>query len=161
MGRGEMVKAPDGVRWRVRRRWLDRPLPSLWRRFKESRSEDLEDGVLGSLPNADWADGWWSIAIPIAAILIVFVLLPLLGVALELIVVIFVFCSGLIGRLFFGRPWVVEATPQDGGAAKPVAYPVKGWRRAGEAAERLARELEMTGTSSAVPDPHHSEERNS
>jgi hypothetical protein len=95
MGRGNLVKAPDGARWRVRRRWLDRPLPNLWRRFKAGRDEGLEDGVLGSLPNTDWADGWWAIAIPIALILIVFVLLPLLGVALELIALIFVLCSGL------------------------------------------------------------------
>jgi hypothetical protein len=147
MGRGELVKAPDGGRWRVRRRWLDRPWPSFWRRFKESRDEGLEDGVLGALPNADWADGWWAIAIPIAAILIVFVLLPVLGVALELIAVIFVFCSGLIGRLFFGRPWIVEAVPQDDGDEKgeAVAFPVKGWRRAGETADKLAREIEATG----------------
>jgi hypothetical protein len=146
MGRGKVVTAPDGGRWRVRRRWLDRPLPSIWRRFKESRDEDLEDGVLGALPSADWADGWWAIAIPIALILFVFVLLPLLGVALELIVVIFVFCSGLIGRLFFGRPWIVEADPQDGGAGRrAVAFPVKGWRRAGEAADRLARQIEVAG----------------
>jgi hypothetical protein len=147
MGRGEVVKAPNGVRRRVRRRWLDRPVPSLWRRFKESRDEDLEDGVLGALPNADWADGWWAIVIPIAAILIVFVLLPLLGVALELIALIFVLCSGLLGRLFFGRPWIVEAAPQDGadGKAQAVAFPVKGWRRAGKVAEQLAHEVAATG----------------
>ncbi|HXF31756.1 MAG TPA: hypothetical protein VN522_09545 [Solirubrobacterales bacterium] len=146
MGRGKVVKAPDGALWRVRRRWLDRPLPRLWRRFKESRNEDLEDGALGALPNADWAEGWWGIAIPIAAILIVFVLLPLLGVALELIALIFVFCFGLIGRLFFGRPWIVEAVPQDGGDGKgAVAFPVKGWRRAGETVDRLALEIAAAG----------------
>ena len=123
---------------------MDRPMPSLWRRFKESRDEDLEDGVLGALPNADWADGWWAIVIPIAAILIVFVLLPLLGVALELIAVIFVFCAGLVGRLFLGRPWIVEAVPRDG-SGETVRFPVKGWRRSGEAAVGLARAIEATG----------------
>jgi hypothetical protein len=79
MPRGKVVKAPDGGRRRVRRRWLDRPLPNLWRRFKAGRDEDLEDGVRAAVPNADWADGWWAIAIPVALFLIVFVLLPLSG----------------------------------------------------------------------------------
>jgi hypothetical protein len=144
MGRGQVVKAPDGGRWRVRRRWMDRPLPNLRRRFRANRSEGVEDGLLAGLPDAGAADGWWAIAIPIVLILIVFVLLPLLGVALELIAVIFVFCSGLVGRLFLGRPWIVEAAPQESEGA-PLVFPIKGWRRSGKVADQLAREIEAIG----------------
>ena len=139
------MKAPDGGNWRVRRRWLDRPMPNLWRRFKANRREGVEDGVLGALPDtAGAADGWWAIAIPIVLFLIVFVLLPLLGVALELIALIFVLCSGLVGRIFLGRPWTVEAVALDG-QGENAAFPVKGWRRAGEAATQLAHEIATTG----------------
>jgi hypothetical protein len=144
MERGKVVTAPNGDRWSVRRRWLDRPMPSIRRRFRQGRKEGMEDGVLDALPGTDGADGWWAIAIPIALILIVFVVLPLLGVALELIAVIFLLCSGLIGRLFLGRPWIVEAAPRDGEGA-PLVFPIKGWRRSGEVADQLAREIEATG----------------
>ena len=144
MGRGKVVVAPDGERWLVRRRWLDRPLPNLRRRFKASRREGVEDGLLSGLPDAGAADGWWAIAIPIALVLIVFVLLPLLGVALELIALVFLLCSGVVGRLFLGRPWIVEAIPR-GGKGRSVAFPVKGWRRSGEAAADLGRQIAATG----------------
>jgi hypothetical protein len=136
--------APDGDRWLVRRRWLDRPLPDLRRRFRSRRDENLEDGVVEGLSFGDWADGWPAIAITVAILLIVFVLLPLLGVALELIVLIFILCSGVVGRLFLGRPWIVEAIPGDG-KGQSVAFPVKGWRRSGKAAADLAQQIALTG----------------
>jgi hypothetical protein len=146
--------APDGGRWLIRRRWLDRPLPNLKRRFKASRKEGVEDGLLAGLPDAGAADGWWAIAIPIVLILIVFILLPLLGVALELIVLIFLLCSGVVGRLFLGRPWFVEAIPRDG-RGQSVAFPVKGWRQSGKAATDLAQQITATGRPEQfeVPEP--------
>jgi hypothetical protein len=145
MALGKSVTAPDGNVWMVRRRWLDRSLPDLKRRFQAGRDEDLEDQVLGNLPFFDWLEGWPVIVLTVAFVLIVFVLLPLLGVALELIALIFVLGSGLVGRLVFGRPWTVEARSR-GGDERVVAFQVKGWRRAGEAAEQLAREIAVTGS---------------
>jgi hypothetical protein len=144
MGRGKVVIAPDGDRWLIRRRWLDRPLPDLRRRFRSGREEGLEDGVLEALPFADWADGWPAIALTVALLLTVFVLLPLLGVALELIVLIFLLCSGVVGRLFLGRPWIVEAIPRDG-KRQSVTFPIKGWRQSGKAATDLAQQIAVTG----------------
>ena len=94
--------------------------------------------------NLDFTEGWAALGLAVALLLIVFVLLPLLGVALELIAVIFILCSGLIGRLFFGRPWIVEAVPRDG-SGQAVRFPVKGWRRSGETAVGLAQVIEATG----------------
>jgi hypothetical protein len=144
MALGKSVTAPDGDVWLVRRRWLDRPMPDLRRRFRASRSEDLEDEVLGNLPFLDWLDGWPVIALTAALVLTVFVLLPLLGVALELIAVISVLCSGVVGRLVFGRPWTVEAVRRDD-RRRSVTFPVKGWGRAGEAARGLAQVIAATG----------------
>jgi hypothetical protein len=144
MARGTVAQAPNGDRWVVRRRWLDRPLPDLRRRFRAGRNEELEDDVLGGLPGADWADGWPAIALTVAIILIVFVLLPVLGVALEVIALIFVLFSGVVGRLLLGRPWTVEARP-DGGDGKKVEIPVKGWRRAGRVIAELTDEIRAGG----------------
>jgi hypothetical protein len=118
-------------------------MPNLRKRF--GRDEQTEDGVIEGLFAApDVADGWASLALAVLVLLVVFVLLPLLGVALEVIVLIFLLWSGVVGRLIFGRPWTVEAR-RDGGAEPVVEVPVKGWRRAGETADKLAREIEATG----------------
>jgi hypothetical protein len=145
MRRRKLVTAPDGGHWSVRRRWLDRPFPSLRKRFRAGRRENLEDNVIGGLLNVDdISEGWASLAVAAAVLLIVFVALPLLGVALELIALIFVLCSGVVGRVIFGRPWTVEAV-ECGGRNRSVSFPVKGWRRAGEAATGLAREVAAGG----------------
>jgi hypothetical protein len=65
-------------------------------------------------------------------------------VALELIALIFVLCSGVVGRVVLGRPWTVEAV-EHGGRHRSVSFPIKGWRRAGEAAAGLAREIAAGG----------------
>lgn len=152
MGRGNVVTAPDGARWLVRRRWLDRPLPNLRRRFQAGRKEELEDATVEGLFSTYIDGGWWAIALAAAVLLIVFVLLPLLGVALELIALIFVLCSGVAGRVVFGRPWTVEAVTRDGGG-RSVSFPVKGWHRAGEAAAELAREIAAGGRPESFATP--------
>jgi hypothetical protein len=136
--------APDGGSWLVRRRWLDRSLPGLGKRFRAGRKKGLEEDVVDGLWNVDIDGGWAGIAVAAALLLIVFVLLPLLGVALELIALIFVLCSGVVGRVVLGRPWTVEAVERDG-RHQSVSFPVKGWRRAGEAATGLAREIAAGG----------------
>ncbi|HKZ15807.1 MAG TPA: hypothetical protein VJL81_18370 [Solirubrobacterales bacterium] len=146
MGRGKVVVAPEGDRWLVRRRWLDRPLPDLRKRFRQGRDEGLEENVVDGLFSVpDVTEGWASIGLAVAILLIVFVLLPLLGVALELIALIFILFSGLAGKVFFGRPWIVEAVPKDG-SGRSVRFPVKGWRRAGQAAVDLSRVIATTGS---------------
>lgn len=143
MGPGKAVEAPDGKVWLVRRRWLDRPVPSLRKWIR--RDGRAGDGVIEGLFSApDVADGWVTLGLAVAVLLIVFVLLPLLGVALELIALIFFLGSGLIGRLVFGRPWTVEARLR-GGDERVVAFQVKGWRRAGRAATDLATQVRATG----------------
>jgi hypothetical protein len=145
MGRRKLVTAPDGGRWSVSRRWLDRPLPSLRKRFRAGRKENLEDDVIGGLWNVDGvSEGWAGLAVGAAVLLIVFVALPLLGVALELIALIFVLSSGVFGRVVLGRPWTVEAVER-GGRKQAFSFPVKGWRQAGEAAAGLAREIAAGG----------------
>lgn len=145
MGRGKLVTAPDGGHWLVRRRWLDRPFPGLRKRFRAGRKKGLEENVAEGLWNVDdVGDSWASVAIAVALLLIVFVLLPLLGVALELIALIFVLCSGVVGRVVFGRPWTVEAVERDA-PHWSVSFPVKGWRRAGDAAAGLARLIAAGG----------------
>lgn len=136
------MTAPDGTQWRVRRRWLEQPQPDLRRRFKTNRKEAGE--------SAEWLpfDGIDSPAALIAGVvvvaLIVLVVLPLLGVALELIGILIVLSSGLLGRVLLGRPWIVE-TVRVGDSEERAAFAVKGWRQSSEALRELRTALATTG----------------
>jgi hypothetical protein len=82
-----------------------------------------------------------------ALLLICFVILPLLGVALELIVVLAALGFGLFSRVVLRRPWIVEAKPLDGGQTRRFA--VRGWRASGRAVEEVATAL----AAGAPPSP--------
>jgi hypothetical protein len=129
----------------VRRRWLNRGLPSLRKHVREAKEETAESGTLDGLMVLDgFGGGWAGAAIAGTVVVAVLVLLPLIGIALELIVLAVLLASGLAGRVIFGRPWIVEARNLDDGE-RSVAYGVKGFRRAGEAVEELAGALSASG----------------
>jgi hypothetical protein len=133
-----VVSSPDGDRWRVRRRWLNRGLPSLRKHVREAKEErDTIDGVA-------FADGGVGLIVGGVVLVAAIVLLPVLGIALELIVLAILFASGLIGRVLLGRPWTVEARNLDDGE-RSLAFGVKGFGAAGAAAEELASTISASG----------------
>ncbi len=82
---GQIVSSPDGDRWRVKRRWTNRPLPDWRRRW---RSKDRERALDAGAETLAWTftdSIAFSIAAGVAAVILVFVLWPLLGLAFELI----------------------------------------------------------------------------
>lgn len=150
MGRGSIVTAPDGGRWRVRRRWLERPAPNLRRRLKANRGEASAGHILNSAPNLDLGEAFAGdspeaiIAGVVLVVVVVFVVLPLLGVALELIGVLVLLGVGLFGRVALGRPWIVLAE-KIGDPEERVAFAVKGWRDSSEALRELRTEIAASG----------------
>lgn len=98
---------------------------------------DLGDAFAGDSPAA-------VIAAIVLTVVVVFVVLPLLGVALELIGVLFLVGTGLFGRVFMGRPWIVIAE-KIGGPEERVAFAVNGWRDSGEALRELRTALAAEG----------------
>jgi hypothetical protein len=151
MLRSSTITSPDGHHWRVGRRWLDRPLPDLRRRFRVNHDRVVDEGSWFDglmIPDFDLLDFDDSpaaaIAIAIGALLLFLVLLPLIGVALELIVLLVLLWSGIVGRVLFGRPWVVVAANLDD-PQRSAAFAVKGWRRSGQAMEELSRAISIDG----------------
>lgn len=135
---GREVTSPDGARWRVRRRWLDRPLPDLRRRFREYREENSGDILIDASWGVDFGDSVWaSLALAFFFVVLIVVLLPLIGLALELILVLLLLGSGLVGRLLLRRPWTVEARNLEV-EQHSASYAVKGWARSGRAVEEIA-----------------------
>lgn len=84
------------------------------------------------------------IAAIVLLVIAVFVLLPLLGVALELIALIFLLGSGLLGRVLLGRPWIVLAE-KIGDMRNGSPSPVKGWRQSSEALHELRTAVAASG----------------
>jgi hypothetical protein len=144
MEQGRIVSSPDGDRWLVKRRWSNRPLPDVRRRWgKKNRDRAASAG----LETAFWGLDSSIVATVVAAVVValaVFVFLPLIGIAFELILLFLLISSGILGRVFLRRPWIVEATNLDH-PERSTTFRVKGWRRSGQAIEELARTIPATG----------------
>lgn len=124
---------------------MDRPLPDPRGRFKADKGESLAQAGIETLNAVDLIDSpLAAVAIAAATLLIFLVLLPLLGFALELLLVLLVIWSGIVARLLLGRPWVVEAVDLDD-ATRSDAFPIKGWRGSGRAVEELKRAIAVSG----------------
>jgi hypothetical protein len=133
------VTAPTGIEWRVRRRWVSRRLP----RLRHVSGDAAGDVALGS---GNWLpvdvgglsdlEGW--LVVVIALVVIVFVLIPLLLFGIELIIVGVVLATGMIGRLFLGHPWIIEANSNGG---QVLTWQVSGWRHSRRALDEVARAL--------------------
>lgn len=139
LGGGAIVRSPDGRRWRTRRRWLERPLPSPRRHWRKTKDEAADAWDLG-IGLDELAGG--PIVVLVVAAVVVFVLL--LGIALELVVVAALLVAGLLARVVLRRPWIVEATAM-GDAEERVAFAVEGWRDSGTALGELRTAIAASG----------------
>jgi hypothetical protein len=156
------VTAPDGRRFEVSVDWTRRPLrlPHAYRRRGWRR--DVGDSMTGlDVPSggghhggggggglvgdigADFAVAIAAlVALVVAGLLVWFVIWPLLALATELAVVVTIAIAGLVGRVFFGRPWVIEAVG-DGGERRWQVRGMAGARRTIDTiADQLAAGLE-------------------
>jgi hypothetical protein len=137
------LRSPDGDRWKVGRRWSDRPLPRWrWRwRAERGAGAAMESGMTA----LDYGESV-VVAIVTAVVvgLAVLILLPLVGIALELALLFALLSSGIVGRVVLRRPWIVEATNLDH-PERSTTLAVKGWRRSGEAINRVVQEISAGG----------------
>jgi hypothetical protein len=147
----QTVQAPDGRMWVVRRRWVPRlGAESLWgrmhRRFRQAvrRAGNIADADPGCLEVL--GEG---IAVAAAVIVIVvfavFVGLPVLFALLDLIVVLLLALLGVLARVLFRRPWVVEARANDGAMS---SWRVVGWTASRERCTEIAQLL-----AAGIPTP--------
>src|SRR3954471_17397682 len=160
------VTTPDGRRVEVSVDWTRQPvrLPHAYRRrgWRKDAQDSLTGlgGPGGGAPHgggggagldgigADFAVAITAlIALVIAGLLVWFVIWPLLALATELAVVATIAIAGLVGRVFFGRPWVIEAV----GADTERRWQVRGMAAARRTIDELADQL------AAGADPHTDE----
>jgi len=147
--RSRTVISPDGDRWQVRRRWLDRPVPKIRRSLGKVNDEAALEGGLETFSAGAGDSIPLAVGMAITAALFVFFLLPLIGVALEIVLLLMLLSSGIVGRVLLRRPWKIEAInlshPQ-----QSAAFAVKGWRQSSRAIEELTRTLPTSGLPQQV-----------
>jgi len=92
-----------------------------------------------------------AVAVVAAIALVVFVLLPLLGIAFELALLLVVLGASLFARVVLRRPWTIEAVAVED-PARRSAFAVSGWRRSRRALGALAAAIATTGPPAALPE---------
>jgi hypothetical protein len=135
------VVAPDGVEWRVGRRWLTRR-PQLPR----PRRAGIAAGSLNSLGtgwpdfgSVDLGEGLLAVAVAVAFLLI---LVPVLFFGVELIILGTLVAAGVIARTLRRQPWVIEARSTDPlTSGRQLEWRVRGWRRSGKLIAQVALDL--------------------
>jgi hypothetical protein len=135
------IVAPDGVEWRVGRRWISRG-PGLGRpRRREIAGESLNH--LGStwpdLGNVDLGQG---LLVAAAAVVVLLILIPVLFFGIELIVLGALLAAGVTTHTVLGQPWVIEARSTDPlTSGRSLEWRVRGWRKSGKAVAQVASDL--------------------
>jgi hypothetical protein len=132
------VVAPDGVEWRVGRRWLTRRPRFRRPRLGEPAAESLTH-FGPDLASVDFEEGLLVVAAIVAFIL---VLVPLLFFGIELIVLGALLAGGVIARTVLRQPWVIEARSTDPRtSARQLEWTVRGWRNSGKLIDQVASDL--------------------
>lgn len=144
LGQETVITAPDGRSWRVRRRWVERPVPNLRERWRRSRKEIDGEDVFDGFLVLDGSEGFGAIGIAIGIAIVLLILFPLLGVALELVVLLLVLVYGIFARVVLRRPWIVDAVVVDD-AEERVAFAVEGWRDSSAALHELRTAIAAAG----------------
>ena len=153
MIRSQTVRARDGGLWRIRRHWARRPRlrgPAFARRGSELWEHvDGEHSQKSSPFNLLGLD---EISIAILVVLaLIFVVIPLLLFAFEaLILVPLLVALGVLGRVLFRRPWMVEAARVEP-KGEVVVWKVVGWGASDRAADQMAGMIRATSGVPGAP----------
>ena len=148
-GQAVPSSAPTPPTWKVKRRWIPRlGADTLWNRFRRRlrktfrRAGDAADTGDGCL---DVGDGIVAaIAILVIAAVLVFVVLPLLVAVVDLAILLVLALGGLVARVCFRRPWLIDARD---GTGRVLRWRVVGWNASAERVEDIRRQL----TAGTVP----------
>lgn len=148
-----IVTAPDGTSWTVGPRWRSATGVELPRRDRRDDGRIIDPCYIGFGVDDLAAALVATVAFIVITLLLLFVVWPLLALAVELLVAALLMVAALIGRVAFGRPWTVEAKSS---AGEIRAWQVRGYgamrRTVREVTEQLSAGWEPA-PADAVPSP--------
>lgn len=107
--------------WVIRRHWFPRwAVPNVRKRFSwwsgKFNPFDSAEGVAENV--------LVGIVVFLIFVFIVVFLIPVLLVTFDFVILLILFLLGIVGRIVFRRPWVIEATSPDG---QTIERNVIGW----------------------------------
>ena len=131
------IVTPDGVEWRVGRRWSTRSFGWTWKR--RGVAADALSGLGQGMGGVDLQEGGVVVVAVLAALLIV---IPLLFFGIELIVLGALLAVAAIGRMLLRQPWVIEARSNDPlTPGRRLEWHVIGWRKSQALIEKVTSDL--------------------
>jgi hypothetical protein len=135
------VVAPDGVEWRVCRRWLTRN-PKLRRPSRSRVATESVNHLGASWPDFGGIDLGEGLLVAAAVVALLLILIPVVFFGIELIVLGVLLAAGVIARTVLGQPWVIEARSADAIAPeRRLEWRVRGWRESAKLITRVASDL--------------------
>lgn len=84
------------------------------------------------------------IVLIVVVLFLIFIGIPFLIALGELLLIVLLALSGIVGRVLFRRPWTVDAVDPNGGHRD---WHVVGWRSSGAARQFVADRIAATGTT--------------
>ena len=136
-----VVVAPDGVEWRIGRRWLTRR-PRLGRPSRREIASESLSNIGPGLPDIGNLDLGQGLLLVAAVVAVALILIPILFLGIELIVVGALLAAGVMARTVLRQPWVVEARSSDAVAPeRRLEWRVRGWRKSGKLIGQVASDL--------------------
>ncbi|HWI71985.1 MAG TPA: hypothetical protein VNT55_08525 [Baekduia sp.] len=128
------VVDPDGVTWRIRRRWavVDVDPPAV-RFFDPTAWDFVTDATIFGVVAA--------VAFLACAALFAFVILPLALLVLEVAFFVAALVVGVAARVLLRRPWTLLADADAHGPDTRFSWRVAGWRASREAIDEIAAGL--------------------
>lgn len=145
--------APDGRRWKVRRRWAPRlELETVWgrfhRRFRSTISRmtdgDISPGCLDIFGEGVVA----ALLLLVIALVLVLVVIPLLVAIVDLVIVLILAGASILARIGLRRPWTIEARAEDG---TRQTWRVVGLRASGAKVAEISRLLQSGADPTDLP----------
>jgi hypothetical protein len=145
-----VITAADGERWKVSRRWTSRRgRLDRWWRFRKPRKDGDGFKVADIFEPLDYLGGAldgglagiavvvvFSVVVIVLFALTAFIILPILGVALEIAILVTLISSGVLGRVVLRRPWIIDVQNADRPELSRT-YEVKGWLRSRRAIDEI------------------------
>jgi hypothetical protein len=131
------VVAPDGVEWRVGRRWSTRRFGWTWKR--RGIASDALSGLGQGVGGVDFQGG---ALVVVAALVAALILIPLLFFGVELIILGALLAAGVVSRVLLRQPWVIEARSSDPlTSVRQLEWRVIGWRKSRRLIDQVVSEL--------------------
>lgn len=132
---------PTPVTWDVKRRWIprlgaDTLWSRFWRRFRKMfhRAGDAASADGGGCAGDVGGGILAAILVILFLLILVFVVFPAVVAIIDLAILLILALGGLIARVCFRRPWLIEARD---GTGRVLRWRVVGWKASAERVEDI------------------------